>query len=127
MKILWNALGTTFVTRFLRRLDLIKTMGKLYYSTTEVAEMLDVNVSRIRFYEKKFNLRFKRNGQDRQITEKDIEILRDIILNADKGGLTLKGVKRKISNKSDENKTKNALKAKLLTIRAFLAETLEEI
>ena len=104
-----------------------KTMAKLFYSTSEVAEMLDVNVSRIRFYEKKFNLRFKRNGQDRQITEKDIEVLRDIILNADKGGLTLKGVKRKISNKSDENKTKNALKAKLLTIRAFLVETLKEV
>jgi DNA-binding transcriptional MerR regulator len=104
-----------------------KTMAKLFYSTSEVAEMLDVNVSRIRFYEKKFNLRFKRNGQDRQITEKDIEILRDIILNADRGGLTLKGVKRKISNKSDQNKTKNALKAKLLTIRTFLVETLKEV
>lgn len=89
--------------------------------------MLDVNVSRIRFYEKKFNLRFKRNGQDRQLTQKDIEMLRDIITNADKGGLTLKGVKRKISNKSDENKTKNALRAKLLTIRAFLVETLDEV
>jgi DNA-binding transcriptional MerR regulator len=104
-----------------------KTMTKLFYSTSEVAEMLDVNISRIRFYEKKFNLRFKRNGQDRQITEKDIEVLRDIILNADNGGLTLKGVKRKISNKSDQNKTKNALKAKLLTIRAFLVETLKEV
>lgn len=102
-------------------------MAKLFYSTSEVAEMLNVNVSRIRFYEKKFNLRFKRNGQDRQITEKDIDVLRDIIVNADKGGLTLKGVKRKISNKSDENKAKNALKAKLLTIRAFLTETLKEI
>jgi hypothetical protein len=53
--------------------------------------------------------------------------LRNIIVNADKGGLTLKGVKRKISNKSDENKTKNALKARLLTIRAFLVETLKEV
>ena len=65
------------------------------------------------------------NGEE--ITEKDIEILRDIIVNADRGGLTLKGVKRKISNKSDENKTKNALKAKLLIIRAFLVETLKEV
>lgn len=102
-------------------------MAKLFYSTSEVAEILNVNISRIRFYEKKFNLRFKRNGQDRQITQKDIEILRDIITNADKGGLTLKGVKRKISNKSDQNKTKNTLKAKLLTIRAFLVETLKEV
>lgn len=102
-------------------------MAKLFYSTSEVAEMLNVNISRIRFYEKKFNLRFQRNGQDRQITEKDIEKLRDIIATADKGGLTLKGVKRKLSNKSEENKTKNALKAKLLTIRAFLVETLKEI
>ncbi|MFY7909490.1 MAG: MerR family transcriptional regulator [Emticicia sp.] len=102
-------------------------MTKLYYSTSEVAEMLEVNISRIRFYEKKFNLRFKRNGQDRQLTQKDIEVLRDIIVNADKGGLTLKGVKRKISNKSDENKNKNALKAKLLTVRAFLVDTLKEM
>ncbi|AFK04980.1 regulatory protein MerR [Emticicia oligotrophica DSM 17448] len=102
-------------------------MVRLYYSTSEVAEILDVNVSLIRFYEKKFNLKFKRNGKERQITEHDIEKLREIINTAGKGSLTLKGVKQKLSNKSDENKNKNALVNKLLTIRAFLKETLDEI
>lgn len=100
---------------------------KLFYTTNEVAEILEVTASKIRFYEKKFKLRFERNGRDRKLTQKDIDKLREIIDVKSKGTLTLKGTERKINKKTDINKRKNALKSRLLTIRAFLKETLDEL
>ena len=100
---------------------------KLFYTTNEVSEILGVTASKIRFYEKKFKLRFERNGRDRKLTQKDIDKLREIIEVKSKGTLTLKGTERKINKKTDLNKSKNALKTRLLTIRAFLQETLNEL
>ncbi len=100
---------------------------KLFYTTNEVAEILGVTASKIRFYEKKFKLRFERSGRDRKLTQKDIDKLREIIEVKSKGTLTLKGTERKINKKTDLNKSKNALKERLLSIRAFLKETLSEI
>jgi excisionase family DNA binding protein len=100
---------------------------KLFYTTNEVAEILGVTASKIRFYEKNFKLRFERSGRDRKLTQKDIDKLREIIDVKSKGTLTLKGTERKINKKTDLNKSKNALKSRLLTIRAFLKETLNEL
>jgi excisionase family DNA binding protein len=100
---------------------------KLFYTTNEVAEMLGVTASKIRFYEKKFKLRFERSGRDRKLTKKDIDKLREIIEVKSSGILTLKGTERKINKKTDLNKSKNALKTRLLTIRAFLQDTLNEL
>lgn len=100
---------------------------KLFYTTNEVAEILGVTASKIRFYEKKFKLRFERSGRDRKLTQKDIDKLREIIDVKSKGTLTLKGTERTINKKTDLNKSKNALKERLMTIRAFLKETLSEI
>lgn len=100
---------------------------KLYYNTSEVADMLDINASKVRFYEKEFKLNFERSGRDRRITLKDVERLKKIIEEKEKGSLTLRGTHRKLNNKTDVNKNKNALKAKLLTIKAFLIETLDEL
>ncbi|RYU95780.1 helix-turn-helix domain-containing protein [Emticicia agri] len=100
---------------------------KLFYTTNEVSEILGVTASKIRFYEKKFKLRFERNGRDRKLTQKDIDKLREIIEVKSKGTLTLKGTERKINKKTDLNKSKNALKTRLLTIRAFLQQTLNEL
>ena len=100
---------------------------KLFYTTNEVADILGVTASKIRFYEKKFKLRFERSGRDRKLTQKDIDKLREIIEVKSSGTLTLKGTERKINKKTDLNKSKNALKTRLLTIRAFLEDTLKEI
>ncbi|MFD2522749.1 MerR family transcriptional regulator [Emticicia soli] len=100
---------------------------KLFYTTNEVADILEVTASKIRFYEKKFNLRFERYGRDRKLTQKDIDKLREIIDEKSKGTLTLKGTERKINKKTDVNKSKNALRSRLLTIRKFLQETLDDI
>jgi DNA-binding transcriptional MerR regulator len=100
---------------------------KLYYKTSEAAEILGVEDHTIRYYEKEFKLNFKRNGRDRQITMTQIEYLRNIIEEKSKGTLTLKGAHRKLNNKTDVNKSKNSLKTKLLSIREFLSVLSSEL
>jgi DNA-binding transcriptional MerR regulator len=102
-------------------------MAKLYYSTIETAEILGIESHTVRYYEKALKLNFARHGRDRKITLNDIEQLRAIISEKNKGNLTLKGARRKLNQKTDVNKTKNAIRAKLLTIKAFLVETLENL
>ncbi len=53
---------------------------KLYYSIKEVSELIDVNVTTLRFWEKEFpQLRPKVTASKvRQYTEKDIDLLRSI-------------------------------------------------
>jgi DNA-binding transcriptional MerR regulator len=97
------------------------------YTTSEAAEILSINASKVRYYEKEFRLNFERFGRDRKITMNDIEKLKNIIEEKEKGSLTLKGTKKKLNNKTDLNKNKNALKAKLISIRAFLKETLKDL
>ena len=58
-------------------------MEKLYYSISEVAEMLNVNQSNLRFWEKEFKqLKPKRNDKGtRFYTQEDINVLKKIMLN----------------------------------------------
>lgn len=100
---------------------------KLYYKTSEAAEILGIEDHTVRYYEKEFKLNFIRHGRDRKITMQDIEKLRIIIEEKAKGNLTLKGAYRKMNTKTDFNKKKNSLKAKLLTIREFLMELNSEL
>jgi excisionase family DNA binding protein len=100
---------------------------KLYYTTSEAAEILGIEDHTVRYYEKEFKLNFLRHGRDRKITMKDIEQLRSIIEEKVKGNLTLKGTHRRLNNKTDINKNKNTLKAKLLTIREFLVVLSSEL
>ena len=114
------------ITHLLNHNSLIIFM-KLFYKTSEAAEILGIEDHTVRYYEKEFKLNFIRHGRDRKITIKDIEQLRKIIDEKAKGNLTLKGAHRKLNNKTDINKSKNSLKAKLLTIREFLQDTLNEM
>jgi DNA-binding transcriptional MerR regulator len=100
---------------------------KLYYDTNQAAEKLNVNPSKIRFYEKKFNLKFKRCGRERQITEEDIEKLRVLIEERSKGKRTIKGTEELINKKLLVNKKKSVLIGKLLNIKTFLQKTLNEL
>lgn len=70
-------------------------MTKLYYSIGEVAELLDVNASLIRFWEKEFNiLKPKKNKKgNRLFTVKDIDNLKLIYSLVKERGFTLDGAK----------------------------------
>lgn len=76
-------------------------LTKLYYSIGEVAEMLHVNASLIRFWEKEFKqLAPKKNKKgNRKFTPEDILILQRIYQLVKVDGLTLEGAKKALKSK----------------------------
>ena len=81
-----------------------KATEKLFYKIGEVAEMFEVNVSLIRFWEKEFNiLKPKKNKKgNRLFTKKDVANLTIIYHLVKERGFTLEGAKQKLKeNKND--------------------------
>jgi len=76
-------------------------MKKVYYSISEVAEILGVKTSVLRFWEKEFKeLKLKRSkGGRRFYKEKDIMFLRKIKKLLYEDGLTIKGAKISLKKK----------------------------
>ena len=76
-------------------------LTKLYYSIGELAEMLDVNASLLRFWEKEFNLKVsKRNKKgNRLYSVKEIEEINKIYALVKVQLFTLDGAKKKIKTK----------------------------
>ena len=75
---------------------------KLFYSIGEVAILLKVNSSLIRFWETEFKqIKPKKNKKgDRFFTKKDIELLQTIYDLVKNKGFTLDGAKKYLSNKT---------------------------
>ena len=78
-------------------------LTKLYYSIGEVAEMLGVNASLIRFWEKEFKqLAPKKNKKgNRKFTPEDILVLQRIYQLVKIEGLTLEGAKKALKDKNN--------------------------
>lgn len=76
---------------------------KLYYNIGEVADMLQVNESLLRFWEKEVDLikPKKSKGGTRQYTEDDIETIRMFYHLVREKGMTLQGAKNKLKNGKD--------------------------
>lgn len=106
-----------------------KEIEKLYHSIGDVAKMLDVNASLIRFWEKEFDIiRPKKNKKgDRVFTNEDVENLRIIYHLVKERGYTLQGAKEKIkSNKQDTFDSVEMVKS-LEKVKAFLLEMKKEL
>lgn len=84
---------------------MIKTseLTKLYYGIGEVADMLDVNASLIRFWEKEFRqLAPKKNKKgNRKFSPDDIVLLQRIYHYVKIDGLTLEGAKKALKSKEN--------------------------
>ena len=102
---------------------------KLYYSIGEVAEMLDVNTSLIRYWEKEFgNLRpRKTRSGNRTFSVKDIETLKYIYFLVKVRGLTLEGAKKVLKEKDPEQSSNYQTLKTLENVRKFLTELRNEI
>ena len=106
-----------------------KQIEKLFYPIGEVAQMFEVSVSAIRYWEKEFDiLKPKKNKKgNRMFTRKDVDNLKIIYHLTKERGFTLEGAKKKLrENKADtiDNvKIINHLKS----IRQFLVEFREEL
>lgn len=75
---------------------------KLYYSISEVAELLSVNTSLIRYWEKEFpQLRPNKiaNGE-RRFTQKDIDLLKQIQALLKDQGFTIDGARKTLKNEN---------------------------
>ncbi|MFZ4723846.1 MAG: MerR family transcriptional regulator [Paludibacter sp.] len=78
-------------------------MEKLFYSISEVATLLGVNQSNLRFWESEFKqLKPKRNEKgSRFYSPEDIQIIKQIKFLVNDQKLTLDGAKRKLGQKKD--------------------------
>lgn len=106
-----------------------KPTEKLFYSISETAKILDVNISLIRFWEKEFSiLKPKKNKKgNRLFTKKDLENLQIIYHLVKERGFTLNGAKKKLrENKSDSIDNISIVKH-LKDIRKFLVELRERV
>lgn len=98
-------------------------MERLYYSISEVSEMLKINASNLRFWEKEFKqLKPRRNDKGtRFYTNDDIELIKQIIFLVNEQNLTLEGARQKLTQKRDRVAKQQKLAERLRKIRAELA------
>ncbi len=75
---------------------------KLYYSISEVSELLELTPSTIRFWEKEFDqLKPTKNKKgNRLFTKKDIEHLKNIIQLVKEKGYTIQGAREQLRQKT---------------------------
>ena len=101
-----------------------KVIEKKYFSIGEVAEMLDVATSLIRFWESEFDIiKPKKNRKgNRQFTREDIENVKLIYHLVKEKGYTLQGAKDLLKNGNDTLKEKVEVIESLKKIRSFLEE-----
>jgi len=106
-----------------------ENLNKLYYSIGEVAEMFNVNVSLIRYWENEFNiLKPKKNKKgNRMFTPKDIDNLHLIYHLVKERRLTLEGAKLKLKENKDDTIQNFEVVKKLKDIKSMLLEIRDSI
>ena len=106
-----------------------KKVEKLYYSIGEVAEMLDVPVSTIRFWENEFDILkpMKNKKGNRLFTPVDIKNLKILHHLVKEEGMTLSGAKKKLSVKFEETDHKYEINESLQKIKTILLELRDNI
>lgn len=101
-----------------------KVIEKKYFSIGEVAEMLDVATSLIRFWESEFDIiKPKKNRKgNRQFTREDIENVKLIYHLVKEKGYTLQGAKDLLKNGNDVLREKIEIIDSLKRIKSFLKD-----
>ncbi|MGD9978054.1 MAG: MerR family transcriptional regulator [Bacteroidales bacterium] len=106
-----------------------RKVEKLYYSIGEVAEMLNVNTSLIRFWEKNFSIikPHKNKKGNRFFTKEDIENLKLIYHLVKEQRMTLEGAQKKLSeNKQSVNEDYKIVES-LTSIKQMLLEIRDQL
>ncbi len=106
-----------------------KKIEKLYYSIGEVAEMLEVPVSTVRFWENEFDILkpMKNKKGNRLFTPADIKNLRIIHHLVKEEGMTLSGAKKKMLVKWDDTDSKFEINQSLQKIKSILLDIRDNI
>ena len=102
---------------------------KIYYSIGEIATLLKVNNSLIRFWEKEFDIiKPKKNSRGNRIfTKNDVFNLKLIYHLLKEKKYTIKGAKKKIRDNKDGVKKNFEVIQNLQTIRSKLAEIRDQL
>lgn len=97
-------------------------MEKIYFSISEVSDLLGLSQSNLRFWEKEFkNLKPKRNDKGtRFYTKDDIETIKQISYLVNDQKLTLDGAKRRLNQKKDAVAKQQEIVERLKQIRKEL-------
>lgn len=97
---------------------------KVYYSTQEVSDMLDVPVSTLRYWENEFpQLRPDRTpGGRRRYTQKDIDVVKQIMHLLGIQKLHIKGAQRRLADKRDDTVKRQQLTERLNNLRQELID-----
>lgn len=106
-----------------------KKIEKLYYSIGEVAEMLEVPVSTVRFWDNEFDVLkpMKNKKGNRLFTQIDLKNIRIIHHLLKEEGMTLSGVKKRMAAKWEETDYKYEINESLQKIRSMLLELRDSI
>jgi len=101
-----------------------KVIEKKYFTIGEVAELLDVATSLIRFWESEFDIiKPKKNRKgNRQFTKEDIENVKLIYHLVKERGYTLQGAKDLLKSNPSSVKDDMAIIDSLKKVRGFLVE-----
>ncbi|MGM0528884.1 MAG: MerR family transcriptional regulator [Bacteroidota bacterium] len=102
---------------------------KLFYSIGEVAEMLGEQTSAVRYWEKEFDIikPQKNKKGNRMFTYEDIENLKMIHYLLKEKGMTIAGVKKKMSENPDDVRKNHEVIESLKKIKGLLIELRDNI
>jgi DNA-binding transcriptional MerR regulator len=106
-----------------------KNIEKLYYSIGEVSEMLGLPVSTVRFWENEFDVLkpMKNKKGNRMFTANDLKNLKIIHRLLKEDGMTLAGVKKKMTGHWEETNQRFEITESLEKIKTLLIELRDNI
>jgi len=95
---------------------------KLFYKISEVAEIFNINISAVRFWEKEFDiLKPKKNKKgNRLFTQKDIQNIQIIYHLLKERGFTVEGAKKKLKENKEDTINNIEIVTHLKDIKSFL-------
>lgn len=93
---------------------------KQYYTTEEVAAHFETTVSRIRFYEREFNLPILLQGNKKAFTRKDLDRIGEIIALIDEENYNLSGAKAQMKLRKHKKDERAVVIEKLENIKSLL-------
>jgi len=106
-----------------------KPVEKLYFPIGEVAKLLEVPVSTVRFWENEFEiLKPKKNRKgNRLFTQEDLKNLRTIHFLLKEKGMTISGVKKSLAQGKDDIDYRVEVANSLKSIKEILVELIDSI
>lgn len=106
-----------------------RKVEKLFYSISEVAEILNVPISTVRFWETEFEILKPRKNKkgNRLFMPEDLRNLRIIHHLVKEKGMTLAGARKQIAEKWQETDYRFTIRESLVNIKGILGEIRDDI